>query len=59
MATGVLEAMAKLAGQKKIRLTRDHYLRTEQPHLKYIMGKLETRLFGTSPQASQWSTNEG
>jgi len=47
MASGDLEATAKLAGQKEIRVTRDHYLRIEQPHLKQVMGKLEERLFGS------------
>jgi integrase len=59
MATGDLEATAKLAGQKEIKVSREHYLRIEQPHLKYVMGKLEERLFGTPSQVSQQAASAG
>ncbi len=46
MASGDLEAAGKLAGQKEIRVTRDHYFRSEEMHLRHVMGQLENRLFG-------------
>jgi integrase len=47
MASGDLEAAGKLAGQREIRVTRDHYFQSEETHLRHVMGQLENRLLGT------------
>ncbi len=52
MASGDLEAAGKLAGQKEIRVTREHYLQIEQTQLKTVIGQLEDRLFGGQQLAS-------
>lgn len=49
MACGNLEAVGKLAGQKEIRVTRDHYNRIEMEYLGGVLDQLDERLFGASP----------
>jgi len=51
MACGNLEAVGKIAGQKEIKVTRDHYNRIEMEYLGGVMDRLDERLFGDSPNA--------
>ena len=46
MACGNLEAVGKLAGQREIKVTRQHYNRPEMNYLGEVMEQYEERLFG-------------
>jgi len=46
MAEGNLEVVGKLAGQKDIKVTRDHYNRPEMKYKGEVLDRLDERLFG-------------